>query len=65
MKPMGLISTPFVSYHNINVEEIDIIEDAWGLNTQFCDVINILRQIDAVPEKRLTERLIEKIRRNN
>jgi hypothetical protein len=65
MKPMGLISTPFVSYHNINVEEIDIIEDAWGLNTQYCDVINILRQIDAVPEKCLTERLIEKIRREN
>ncbi len=65
MKPMGLISTPFISYHNIYVEEIDIIEDAWGLNTQFCDVISVLRQIDAVPEKRLTEKLIEKIRRNN
>jgi len=63
MKPMGLTSTPFLSYHDINVKDADLIEDAWGFNSEFCDVIEILRQIKAVPGKRLTRRLIEKIRK--
>jgi hypothetical protein len=62
MKPMGLNSTPFITYRDIKVEDIDLFEDAWGLNSEFCDVIAILRQIKAVPEKRLTKRLIAKIR---
>jgi hypothetical protein len=61
-KPMGLTSTPFITYRNIKVEDIDLFEDAWGLNSEFCDVIDILRQVKAVPGKRLTKRLIEKIR---
>ena len=63
MKPMGLTSTPFISYHDIKVEDIDLIEDAWGLNSEFCDVIDLLGQIKTVPGKRLTNRLIEKIRK--
>jgi len=62
MKPMGLTSTPFISYHNIKVKDVDLIEDAWGINSEFCDVIDLLRQIKAVPGRRLTKRLIEKIR---
>ena len=62
MKPMGLTSTPFISYHNIKVKDVDLFEDAWGLNSEFCDVIDLLRQIKAVPGSRLTKRLIEKIR---
>jgi hypothetical protein len=65
MKPMGLISTPFISYQNIKVKDVDLIEDAWGLNSEFYDVIALLRQIKAVPEKRLTKRLIEKIRKQD
>jgi hypothetical protein len=65
MKPMGLNSTPFISYHEINVKDVDLFEDAFGLNTEFCDVIDRLRQIKAVPERRLTEKLIEKIRKLN
>ena len=61
MKPMGLTSTPFISYHNIKVKDVDLFEDAWGLNSEFCDVIDLLRQIKAVPGRRLTKRLIEKI----
>ncbi|MFA5820405.1 MAG: hypothetical protein WC854_14160 [Bacteroidales bacterium] len=59
---MGLTSTPFISYHNIKVKDVDLIEDAWGINSEFCDVIDLLRQIKAVPGRRLTKRLIEKIR---
>jgi hypothetical protein len=65
MKPMGLNSTPFISYHDINVKDVDLFEDAFGLNTEFCDVIDLLRQTNAVPERWLTEKLIEKIRKHN
>jgi hypothetical protein len=64
MKPMGLNFTQFISYHGIKVEHIDLFEDAWGLNSEFCDVIGLLRQIRPVPGKRLTKRLIEKIRKH-
>jgi hypothetical protein len=64
MRPMGLNSTPFISYHDIKVENIDLFEDAWGLNSEFSDVIYLLRQVQPAPGKRLTRRLIEKIRRH-
>jgi hypothetical protein len=63
MKPMGLISTQFITFRDIKVEDIDLIEDAWGLNTEFCDVIDLLQQIKPVPERCLTTTLIKKIRR--
>jgi hypothetical protein len=62
MKPMGLNSTPFISYRNIKVEDIDLFEDAWGINSEFCDVISQLRQLNVVPERKLINKLIEKIR---
>ena len=63
MKPMGLISTQFITYRNIKVEEIDLIEDAWGLNYEFYDVIDLLRQVKPVPERSLTLNLIKRIRK--
>lgn len=60
---MGIISTPFISYQDIKVKDIDLIEDAWGLNSEFCDVIDLLRQLKAVPGKSLTTNLIKKIRK--
>jgi hypothetical protein len=65
MKPMGLTSTPFLSYHDIKTDGIDLFEDAWGLNLQFGDVIQILQQLKPVPGKKLTRRLIEKIRKHD
>ena len=63
---MGLTSTPFISYHNIKVKNLDLFEDAWGINSEFCDVIDLLlRHVKAVPGKRLTKRLIEKIRKQD
>jgi len=60
---MVLISTPFIRFRDIRVENIDLIEDAIGLNTEFCDVIDLLRQINVVPERSLTTSLIKKIRK--
>ena len=63
MKPMVLISTQFITLRDIKVEEIDLIEDAWGLDSEFSDVIDLLREIDPVPERCLTTNLIKKIRK--
>jgi hypothetical protein len=63
MKPMGLNSTHFLSYHEIKFRNIDLFEDAFGLNTEFSDVIDVLRKLKSSPDKQLTRRLIEKIRK--
>jgi len=60
---MVSISTQFITYRNIKVKEIDLIEDAWGLNYEFYDVIDLLRQVKPVPESRLTMNLIKRIRK--
>jgi hypothetical protein len=65
MKPMGLTSTPFLLYRDIETEEIDLFEDAWGFYPQFSDVIDLLKQVKPVPGKRLTRRLIKTIRKNS
>jgi len=65
MMPMGLNSTRFISYHDIKVDDLDLIEDAFLLNTCFSDVICLLHTLEAVPEKKLEERLIEKIRKSS
>jgi hypothetical protein len=63
MKPMGLISTPFITFRDIKVKDIDLLEDAMGLNTEFNDVITVLRFIKIVPERSLTTSLIKRIRK--
>jgi hypothetical protein len=62
---MAKTSTPFLSYHEIQVDNIDIYEDAFGLYQDFSDVINLLGQLNPVPKKRLTKRLIERVRQMN
>jgi len=61
-KPMGTNSTPFLSYSEIDVEEIDIYDDAWGFYPEFHDVIDALRLVKPVPGKKLTNRLIKRVR---
>jgi hypothetical protein len=65
MTPMGITSTHFISYREINVKNLDLIEDAWGLNTQFVDVMALLRKAEAGPVEGLTEKLIDKIRKHH
>jgi hypothetical protein len=65
MKPMGNTSTPFISYHDINVDNTDLYEDAWGLIAQYCDVIEILNQVKPVPGKRLMKKVIAAVRVKN
>ncbi len=63
--PMAKTSTPFLSYHEIQVDNVDIYEDAFGLYQEFSDVIKLLGQLNPVPKKRLTKRLIERVRQMN
>ena len=63
MKPMGLTSTPFLSYHDIKTDCIDLYEDAFGFCKEFDDVIGVLRQIRPAPGTQLTNSLIQKIRK--
>jgi hypothetical protein len=65
MKPMVLFSTQFISYQDIRVEDIELIEDAWGLKSEFTDVITFLDQVDSGPDQLLTDRLLEKIRKQD
>lgn len=65
MKPMEKLSTQFISYHEIILKDVDLIEDAWGLKAQFCDVIDLLRIVKAVPEREMTDRLIARIRKHH
>jgi hypothetical protein len=64
MTPMGLNSTPFLSYRDIKTDKIDLFEDAFGIYSQFSDVIGLLNMVKPVPGKRLTRRLIAKIRKS-
>jgi hypothetical protein len=64
-KPMGLNSTPYLSYQEILVDEIDIYDDAWGFYPEFNDVIDLLKQVKPVAGRRLTNRLLKRIRQNN
>jgi hypothetical protein len=65
MTPMEITSTHFISYREINVRNLDLIEDAWGLNAQFADVMSLLRQAEACRVERLTEKLIDRIRKHH
>ncbi len=62
---MALNSTPFLSYHEIQVDRIDIYDDAYGFYQEFNDVMKLLEQVRPVPGKRLTKRLIERVRQMN
>ncbi len=62
---MGSNFTPLLSYHQIEVDSIDIYEDAWGLYQEFNDVILLLDLLKPVTKKRLTRKLIERVRQQN
>ncbi|MBP8958819.1 MAG: hypothetical protein KBG40_00135 [Bacteroidales bacterium] len=56
---MNLISTKLISYFNINPDETDIYDDAWGFSSEFADVLNFLGTIDDEPPSATTEKLLE------
>jgi hypothetical protein len=64
MKPMELNSTLFISYRDINVDETDLYDDAWGFYSEFNNVFELLGKLKSDPGEKLSKRLIEKIRKS-
>ena len=58
---MGLTSTQTVTYREINVKDTDLIEDAFGFNCDFYDVVACLRRVRFEPGEAITKRLLDKI----
>ncbi len=58
---MDLNFTQFISYNSIIVDEIDLYEDAYGLNTEFFDVKELLTQLNPVPEISPADKLTWKV----
>lgn len=58
---MGLTSTQIVTYREIDVKDADLIEDAFGFNCDFNDVVACLRKVRFEPGEAITKRLIDKI----
>ncbi len=62
---MDLTSTPFVKYHEIEIEETDIYDDAWGFNSEFNDILSFLGPIDESPADRMADHLVFMITGND
>ena len=59
---MGLNSTHYLSYREIKLKDTDLIEDAFGFEYDFNDVITALRKLKSEPGETLTNRLIIKLK---
>ena len=55
---MDLTSTPFITYKDIDVDETDLYEDAWGIRSEFSDVLDFLGSVDADPGECLVQRIL-------
>jgi hypothetical protein len=58
---MDYNSTPLIRYSEINVEDTDLIDDAWGFNSEFHDVLRVLDTLKTEPDPHVTDRLIRMI----
>jgi hypothetical protein len=59
---MRLTSTQFVAYSEIDVKNTDLFEDAFGITSEFTDVIAFLKMASFEPQKDLLNKLSERIR---
>ena len=63
MTTIKLNFAPFISYHKIKVNNIDLFEDAWGIKSEYDEVIAFLNLINGSSRKLFTKKLFEKIRK--
>ena len=59
---MGLTSTQLITYSEIEIKNIDLFEDAFGIRSEFSDVISFLRMASFEPEKDLLMKLSDRIK---
>jgi hypothetical protein len=58
---MGLTSTQLISYSDIEVKNIDLFEDAFGIRYEFSDVIAFLKTASFEPGKDIIKKLMDRI----
>ena len=58
MLPMGLTYTQLIAYSEIEVADIDLFEDAFGIRSEFADVIAFLKTASFEPGKDLLNKLL-------
>ena len=58
---MGLTFTQFITYSDIEVKNIDLFEDAFGIRSEFSDVIAFLKTASFEPGKDLLKKLMDRI----
>ena len=58
---MDKTSTPFIAYREINVDDTDVFEDAWGFKSEFSDVYSFLGKPDKGPDDCLVDRIMQNI----
>jgi len=64
MMPMNKTSTQFISFDNIDTDEIDLFGDAFGIDFGFTDITGLFESIrPSKPDGNLIESLIDKIRK--
>lgn len=60
---MDIKIIPFTSNPDIEVDEIDLYEDAFGLNTEFTDVIRELSKLNVSPGDKITQSLMDRVKK--
>lgn len=60
---MDIKIIPFTSNSDIEVDEIDLYEDAFGLNTEFTDVIRELSKLNVSPGDKITQSLMDRVKK--
>ena len=61
---MDLTSTQLITYSEIEVTDMDLFEDAFGIKSEFSDVIAFLQTVSFEPDKNLVKKLLDRIREN-
>jgi len=61
---MGLTSTQLIAYSDIEINNADLFEDAFGIRAEFSDVIAFLKLASFEPGKDLLKRLSDRIKGN-
>jgi hypothetical protein len=61
---MGLTSTQLIAYSEIEVKNIDLLEDAFSISSEFYDVIAFLKTATFEPGKDTLKKLLDRIKEN-
>ena len=59
---MQLTSTRLISYSEIELKNTDLFEDAFGIRTEFSDVIGFLKMASFEPEESMLDKLSSRLK---